>query len=81
MFSINRSSIVLSAFLSASAFNLQAELVTEISGFFSPDGRVVTQDSYPTDETSRQMLKVQSSAGVNQFQHKRELTPTGNQPG
>ena len=58
----------------------QAEPVTDVDGFFSPDGRIVTEDSYPTDETSRQMLLTQSRAGINRFSHKRELTPTDDQP-
>jgi hypothetical protein len=57
-----------------------AEPVTDVDGFFSPDGRIVTEDSYPTDETSRQMLLTQSLAGVNRFSHKRKLTPTDDQP-
>ena len=58
----------------------RAEPVTDIDGFFSPDGRIVTEESYPTDETSRQMLLTQSLAGVNRFSHKRKLTPTDEQP-
>ncbi|MBO6608041.1 DUF1214 domain-containing protein [Psychroserpens sp.] len=56
-----------------------SELVSSIDGFFSETGRIVTPESYPTDETSRQMLKVQSEAGVNNFKHERELTPTDKQ--
>lgn len=41
---------------------------------------MVTAADYPTVETSHQMLKNQDEAGVNQFLHKRELTPTDKQP-
>ena len=58
----------------------QAEQVTNIHEFFSPDGRVVTEASYPTDETSRQILQAQTVAGINRFLHKRKLTPTEDQP-
>jgi hypothetical protein len=61
-------------------FNAHADPVTDVSDFFSPQGRVVTQASYPTDETSRQILLTQSVVGVNRFQHKRKLTPTDDQP-
>lgn len=48
--------------------------------FFSENGRIVTPDTYPTDETSRQILTGQSKVGVNKFDHGRELTPTDDQP-
>lgn len=57
-----------------------AEPVSTESEFFSPTGREVTPASYPTAETSRQLLKGQDLAGVNKFSHKRTLTPTDNQP-
>ncbi len=57
-----------------------AEPVTDIREFFAEDGREVTQASYPTDETSRQLLQTQTAAGVNRFLHKRKLTPTDDQP-
>jgi hypothetical protein len=56
------------------------ETVTTEDAFFAPNGRIVTAASYPTDETSRQILKSQSQVGVNKFIHKRQLTPTDNQP-
>ena len=56
------------------------EAVTTESAFFNANGRRVTPESYPTDETSRQMLKNQSLVGVNLFLHKRQLTPTNDQP-
>ena len=56
------------------------ESVTTVEDFFSPDGRMVTESTYPTDETSRQILKNQELAGVNNIFHKRELVPTDNQP-
>ena len=58
--------------------NLQS--VTKDSDFFNKNGRLVTLDTYPTDETSRQILKGQSMVGVNNFNHSRELTPTDDQP-
>ncbi len=54
--------------------------VTTADAFFSDDGRIVTPETYPTDETSRQILKSQSLVGVNSFLHKPQLTPTDNQP-
>ncbi|TRX54941.1 DUF1254 domain-containing protein [Thalassomonas sp. M1454] len=64
--------------MSASAF--AAEKVTTLAGFFSEDGVKVTEDSYPTHETSRQLVKIQDKVGVNKFDHKRLLTPTDAQP-
>ncbi len=43
-------------------------------------GEVVTPATYPTHETSRQILITQAKVGVNAMLHKRELTPTDNQP-
>jgi hypothetical protein len=43
-------------------------------------GEVVTPATYPTHETSRQILITQAKVGVNEMLHKRELTPTDNQP-
>ncbi|MFC5272311.1 DUF1254 domain-containing protein [Adhaeribacter terreus] len=60
------------------ATNLKS--VTSDTAFFSENGRIVTPDTYPTDETSRQILKGQSLVGVNKFVHNRELTPTDDQP-
>jgi hypothetical protein len=54
--------------------------VTTEEAFFSPKGRIVTAASYPTDETSRQILKTQGKVGVNKFQHFGQLTRTDNQP-
>ncbi|MEO1036080.1 MAG: DUF1254 domain-containing protein [Pseudomonadota bacterium] len=56
------------------------EPVDSIAQFFAEGGRVVTAASYPTDETSRQLLINQGRAGINTFRHNRELTPTDNQP-
>jgi len=61
------------------ATSAQAESIKNISGFFSSEGRIVTHASYPTDETSRQMLQKQSAVGVNQLLHKRKLAPTDDQ--
>jgi hypothetical protein len=58
----------------------EPEAVTTEDAFFAENGRMVTPESYPTDETSRQILKNQNSIGLNKFLHKRQLTPTDNQP-
>lgn len=57
-----------------------AQSVDNLGDFFSPQGATVTSASYPTAETSHQMLKNQDLAGVNKFLHKRQLTPTDEQP-
>ena len=57
-----------------------AEPVDNLAGFFSPTGATVSSSSYPTDETSHQLLKNQDLVGVNKFLHKRQLTPTDQQP-
>lgn len=54
--------------------------VSTENSFFSEKGRLVTPETYPKDETSRQILKSQDLVGVNEFLHKRQLTPTDNQP-
>jgi len=56
------------------------ETVSTEADFFATNGKKVTPESYPTDETSRQILKSQSLVGVNKFAHKRQLTPTDKQP-
>ena len=58
----------------------KAEPVSDIREFFSADGRQVTPASYPTDETSRRILCVQTAVGVNHLFQRRELTPTDDQP-
>lgn len=57
-----------------------AEPVSTEEEFFNTSGKKVTSASYPTAETSRQLLKSQDLVEVNQFAHKRQLTPTDNQP-
>ncbi len=57
-----------------------SETVTTEDAFFSPNGRIVTPETYPTDETSRQILRGQSLVGVNKLNHNRKLTPTDDQP-
>lgn len=57
-----------------------ANEVTTDKKFFNDKGVVVTPESYPTNETSRQILKTQTLVGVNNFLHKPQLTPTDNQP-
>ena len=54
--------------------------VTSLDKFFSDTGIETTPATYPTHETSHQMLKNQDLAGVNNFLHKRELAPTDRQP-
>jgi len=54
--------------------------VSTLNKFFNDSGAVVTPATYPIDETSHQMLKNQDLVGVNQLLHKRQLTPTDNQP-
>lgn len=62
------------------ASTVLAQPVDNLDDFFSPKGLTVTSASYPTDETSHQMLKNQDLAGVNNILHKRQLTPTDQQP-
>ena len=71
-------SVIATLLLTTSAYS--ADMVTNQKDFFSDNGRVVTSASYPTDETSHQMLKNQDLVGVNKFLHKRKLAPTDNQP-
>lgn len=70
-------SIMVVIALSGSMLHAKA---TNQANYFSEKGRIVTPASYPTDETSRQMLKNQDLIGINTFLHKRHLTPTDNQP-
>ncbi|WNC73864.1 DUF1254 domain-containing protein [Thalassotalea psychrophila] len=75
--------IVLTAVLSLNilAFSASAgDMATNLDQFFSKSGTVATEENYPTLETSRQLLKTQDQVGVNQLLHKRELTPTDQQP-
>jgi len=65
---------------SAETEQLTSETVTTEDDFFSTNGRIVTASTYPTDETSRQILKNQDLAGINSFKHMRKLTPTDQQP-
>jgi len=71
---------IFTIFLSGIAVHVDAQQVNNINDFFSPTGRVVSETSYPTSETSRQILMTQSAVGVNRFEHKRKLTPTDEQP-
>ncbi len=57
-----------------------SQIATTEEAFFAKNGRIVTPESYPTDETSRQILKSQDLVGVNIFNHKPQLTPTDKQP-
>jgi len=80
MFSHQQKSALTVALLASVAATVGAAPVSDVERFFSSNGRVVTEASYPTDETSRQILKVQSQVGVNEFLHNRKLTPTNDQP-
>jgi len=67
-------------FLITSSTAMADDPVDNLKEFFSSDGVIVTNASYPTHETSHQLLKNQDIAGVNKLQHKRQLTPTDQQP-
>ena len=56
-----------------------AEPVETIDKFFSPQGKKVTEATYPSAESARQYLQEQSAVGVNTFNHRRVLTPTDKQ--
>ena len=71
-------SLIATLFLTTSAYS--ADMATTQKEFFADKGKAVTAASYPTDETSHQMLKNQDLIGVNKFLHKRKLAPTDNQP-
>ncbi len=59
----------------------KTDSVTTVKEFFSTEGGViVTEATYPTAETSHQILKNQELVGINKFLHKRKLAPTDNQP-
>ena len=75
--------LVLATAISAGILTFSAmagNTVTTVDQFFAKDGVVVTEDNYPTFETSRQLVKIQDNVGVNKFDHKRLLTPTDQQP-
>jgi hypothetical protein len=74
-------SLIVTIALSGSMlYATESNKVDKLDDFFSDNARIVTPSTYPTDETSRQMLKNQDLAGINKFLHKRKLTPTDNQP-
>jgi hypothetical protein len=58
---------------------LSAEVDQE-SQYFSENGIQATVENYPTLESARQFLKNQELVGVNNLLHKRQLTPTDQQP-
>ena len=75
--------LVLATAISMSLLSLSVTAgttVTTLGEFFAKNGVVVTEDNYPTLETSRQLVKIQDKVGVNEFDHKRLLTPTDAQP-
>ncbi|HDM8227595.1 TPA: DUF1214 domain-containing protein [Vibrio campbellii] len=53
--------------------------VTTLSDYFDQDGIITTSENYPTLESARQFVKNQEVVGVNNFRHKRELTPLDEQ--
>ncbi len=59
---------------------LAATEVATLTDFFSDQGEVTTTENYAVYETARQYVKVQENVGVNNFEHKRVLTPTNQQP-
>ncbi|PQJ85106.1 DUF1214 domain-containing protein [Aliivibrio sifiae] len=72
-------SVLLGAMVTATSVSA-AQSTTSLDGFFTADGKMVTAQTYPTDETAHQILKNQDLVGVNQLLHKRQLTPTDAQP-
>ncbi|MBM7035185.1 DUF1254 domain-containing protein [Vibrio ulleungensis] len=71
------SALVSMALLSNTAFAKDVSTLTE---YFADDGEITTVENYPVLETARQFVKVQEKVGVNNFEHKRVLTPTDDQP-
>ncbi|WP_221075205.1 DUF1254 domain-containing protein [Agarivorans aestuarii] len=69
--------LIYAALSSTTAF---AEDVSTLTEYFAEDGEIATTQNYPTLETARQFVKVQEKVGVNNFEHKRVLTPTDDQP-
>ncbi|SEF49388.1 DUF1254 domain-containing protein [Vibrio hangzhouensis] len=57
-----------------------AKDVATLTDYFAEDGKITTKENYPVFETARQFVKVQEKVGVNNFEHKRVLTPTDDQP-
>lgn len=76
---MKKTTLCVAATLALSTSVFAADMVSTQKDFFSDNGRVVTSASYPTDETSHQMLKNQDNVGVNKFWHKRQLSPTDKQ--
>ncbi|CAH0991092.1 hypothetical protein SIN8267_01193 [Sinobacterium norvegicum] len=76
----NSAKVLLGTITAIASGGLLAEPVSTLGNFFIADGQAVTAATYPTVETSHQMLKNQDAVGVNHFLHKRQLTPTDQQP-
>lgn len=72
-------SVLLGAMVTATCVSA-SQPTTSLDGFFTADGKMVTAQTYPIDETAHQILKNQALVGVNEFLHKRQLTPTDAQP-
>ena len=73
----SKSIVALAVLFGASA--AYAAPVETIDKFFSPQGKKVTEATYPSAESARQYLQEQSAVGVNNFNHRRVLTPTDKQ--
>ncbi|WOJ92867.1 DUF1214 domain-containing protein [Congregibacter variabilis] len=70
---------VLSLAMSLSLSSVAAP-TSKFSEFFSADGIEVTPETYPIAESARQIIRAQSALGVNVMVHRRDLTPTAQQP-
>ncbi len=73
-------SLLLLATTVTTSYAFASQPVDSMNGFFTSDGEMVTAATYPKDETSHQILKNQDLVGVNNLLHKRQLTPTDEQP-
>jgi hypothetical protein len=72
---------IITVLSACTAVTTESQNITNLDSFFVKDGgQVVTPETYPTLETSHQILKNQDLVGVNNILHKRKLTPTNNQP-
>lgn len=77
---MKKTTLSLIAAITLSVSSTYASTADNLGDFFSSKGVTVTNASYPTDETSHQMLKNQDLVGINKFLHKRKLAPTDEQP-
>ena len=72
--------LILLVFILVGCQSTKTDSVTTVEDFFSTEGKIVTEATYPTDETSHQIIKNQELVGVNNILHKRKLVPTNDQP-